>query len=779
MQVLGKGRKNAPPSSERVSHLTKSFPDWDFSGSGTVRFNALQQAFIDLQHSRIAMQDRAVADVVDHFLNVSDTEELVIYRPNELDRRRFIRLMLVLTESMEDESFYFFFRQLHPTLTYLRRLTTGTPISELTWQLFQKLDVNCSGYVSHYILKDIFAEKDWLVQLLLAHIPKAESITKRLTYPQFHHYVKEILTELTEDKRATVASDTLSKTIQTIDAKGNPLHRVLLCPLTIQQEQRRDAFYLFRLPETEDVAGPVTKAQSHGGTFQPAPPPRPPTDTNNSRRPTAQYMRSTGVEETTTEETTKGMEMATFLTYEERERLAIEADEILQRESLRHQANRTTEMLRRRQEEENSAWRTSVLDELNSLRAELEKLEDDEEAEFEFAKEKEQRKRDALAENERTRNEVMKYHSSLHRQIRSYSEKLADEEKELELELQMKETIAQKMQERKLQAQKEKKKKWQDYRHKELQQKRKQEEEEEELKNRRPSNKKYLKEIAEWTNAEIVDWLQDIGIRNRLVHKLFREKQITGLEFSVVHYCDLLQLIGDDLKDYREWIWTDLVRIRSKWEQNLKEKKNQMNFWAAVRTSNLEQLRHCTNQGADIDMFLDEQGLAPLHYACLRKDLEMAKLLLELGAHVEVKACPSNETPLHISCRDTVQHLEAVELLLSKGADGLAVVAASPNNPSQVGYNAVQLAVKVHNDDIIDMLLQFEGPYNWAKQNLDAKSVLELTSNLSTLILLSQTLGIPRAQLLRAPASKPVMLDPVLQTAFVAPVPVSPYLTQD
>ena len=95
--------------------------------------------------------------------------------------------------------------------------------------------------------------------------------------------------------------------------------------------------------------------------------------------------------------------------------------------------------------------------------------------------------------------------------------------------------------------------------------------------------------------------------------------------------------------------------------QELIEELNKKD-WDYVDASKIKDL---IERGADVGA-KNKWGQTPLHWACERNYIEIAKLLLDAGADVEAKSNNGN-TPLHwASARN---HIETAKLLIDKGAD--------------------------------------------------------------------------------------------------------------
>ena len=96
-----------------------------------------------------------------------------------------------------------------------------------------------------------------------------------------------------------------------------------------------------------------------------------------------------------------------------------------------------------------------------------------------------------------------------------------------------------------------------------------------------------------------------------------------------------------------------------------KENPVRVSLSEAVRKGDLNQVKSCLDQGADIAK-TDRRGRTVLHLAVMRENLEITRCLLEHGANVN---CQDDEgvTPLHIAA--IRKNDELVNLLIEHGAD--------------------------------------------------------------------------------------------------------------
>lgn len=89
-----------------------------------------------------------------------------------------------------------------------------------------------------------------------------------------------------------------------------------------------------------------------------------------------------------------------------------------------------------------------------------------------------------------------------------------------------------------------------------------------------------------------------------------------------------------------------------------------------IRGGNLERVTELLHEGHDVNRVLEEERLSPLGVACQYGRLEMARLLLEHGADINVPG-PEGQTALHLVCGAEERFSDMVELgglLISRGA---------------------------------------------------------------------------------------------------------------
>lgn len=99
--------------------------------------------------------------------------------------------------------------------------------------------------------------------------------------------------------------------------------------------------------------------------------------------------------------------------------------------------------------------------------------------------------------------------------------------------------------------------------------------------------------------------------------------------------------------------------------------------------------------GADVNMVNPVVGETPVHYAVLRPDI--IRVLVEAGAALEAKNF-SGRTPLmRVSCANSEQAIQAVEVLLSLGADIHAV--------NDDGETSLMCAAEWGHPDIVSLLI--------------------------------------------------------------------------
>ena len=63
----------------------------------------------------------------------------------------------------------------------------------------------------------------------------------------------------------------------------------------------------------------------------------------------------------------------------------------------------------------------------------------------------------------------------------------------------------------------------------------------------------------------------------------------------------------------------------------------------------------------------DDRGYTGLHYACRNGNIEVAQLLLDNKANMNMKTTDENETPITLACQES--HLHIIKLLISRGCN--------------------------------------------------------------------------------------------------------------
>ena len=90
------------------------------------------------------------------------------------------------------------------------------------------------------------------------------------------------------------------------------------------------------------------------------------------------------------------------------------------------------------------------------------------------------------------------------------------------------------------------------------------------------------------------------------------------------------------------------------------------NLWGAARTGDLDGIKRYLEEGADIDELSEQTHLSPLAWATMMGETKAVKLLIQLGADVNVRQ-EDGGTPLHIAF--FLGRAEISEILLKEGAD--------------------------------------------------------------------------------------------------------------
>ncbi len=117
----------------------------------------------------------------------------------------------------------------------------------------------------------------------------------------------------------------------------------------------------------------------------------------------------------------------------------------------------------------------------------------------------------------------------------------------------------------------------------------------------------------------------------------------------------------------------------------------------AAEKGDLEQVQRHLNAGSNIDA-LDRDKMSPLHYASFRGQMEIAELLIDKGANVNIKGQEGGVTPLHLAA--TKGNKEMVKLLISRGAD--------VELTDKYGRKPLHYAKSFNQYAVMEILLQYE-----------------------------------------------------------------------
>ena len=197
---------------------------------------------------------------------------------------------------------------------------------------------------------------------------------------------------------------------------------------------------------------------------------------------------------------------------------------------------------------------------------------------------------------------------------------------------------------------------------------------------------------------ELEDIYEDVDIENP---EHIKDRDRKSLEHDILISCKLENakdairnlkeiLDGDAYKDYK----FDLDNIKD-------EKGNTPLYWACINNYT-EVAKLLIEHGADIDI-KDNRGNTPLYQACFKNNTEIAKLLIEYGADVNIKN-KDGYTPLSMACSN--DNTELVKLLIEHGAD------KSVNIKDKYGYTSLYLACSHNYTEVAKLLIEYGADVN-------------------------------------------------------------------
>jgi ankyrin repeat protein len=132
-------------------------------------------------------------------------------------------------------------------------------------------------------------------------------------------------------------------------------------------------------------------------------------------------------------------------------------------------------------------------------------------------------------------------------------------------------------------------------------------------------------------------------------------------------------------------------------DSTLANKPNELGVYPIIMAARYDQLnivKALLNKGANPDKFLDD-GATAIHYAVIKKNHEMVKLLISYGASVNFKIQPDEITPLRIAIQSG--NMKMVAILVENGA--------SLNSAAYGGASPLFTALSIGNIEIAEYLL--------------------------------------------------------------------------
>ncbi|MCA9450404.1 MAG: ankyrin repeat domain-containing protein, partial [Candidatus Omnitrophica bacterium] len=133
----------------------------------------------------------------------------------------------------------------------------------------------------------------------------------------------------------------------------------------------------------------------------------------------------------------------------------------------------------------------------------------------------------------------------------------------------------------------------------------------------------------------------------------------------------------------------------SKFFTRFRENFDDFPLHTAVRLGHAEDVRRLIEEGAD-PAALDEDAFAPLHFAAWKGEVEIARILIDAGAQIDVHRRPYGETPLLLAIHH--ERIDMVKYLLERGADCRAT--------NFLDQSPLSFAAQVGNVEALSLLLE-------------------------------------------------------------------------